>query len=141
MSSLRKVQRFLLAEQALDETFEFLPPQHRQGSKPFPCRLGLDSGKSEGRVPILMTRKPVPQAHDQRADQFVRRIDRLELGQLAAPQALYHLDRRYPHSRRGNVAEEPGAHLMEWHGAPVTKSARTSSSVAVGGTAGLAIVF
>ena len=60
MSSLRKIQRFLLAEQALDETFEFLPPQHRQGSKPFPCRLGLDSGKSEGRVPILMTRKPVP---------------------------------------------------------------------------------
>ena len=60
MSSLRKVQRFLLAEQALDETFEFLPPQPRQDSKPFSCRLGLDTGKAKGRVPILMTRKPVP---------------------------------------------------------------------------------
>src|SRR5205823_14508799 len=77
--------------QPFDEAFELLSPQHRQDSKLFSRRPGLDPGEAEGRIPILMTRKPVPQAHDQRADQFVRRIDVSNSGNLPPHRPSYPL--------------------------------------------------
>lgn len=79
-----------------------------------------------------MPGEPVPQAHDECADQLVGRIKRGKLRKRAAPQALYHSDRRCRRSRSGDVAEEAGANLVERHRATV--ALKQSADLFVAGT-------
>jgi hypothetical protein len=79
MSSFGQVRGFLWPEQPFDEAVKFLPTHQGQGDKPFTGRFSLDYREAEGLASVLMTCESVPQAHDQRADQFICRVNRLEL--------------------------------------------------------------
>ena len=62
-----------------------------------------------------MTREPVPQAHDQRADQFAGCAEIVERRQRTAPQCFNHLPGRNVEIGRRDSAQELCAHRVERH--------------------------
>jgi hypothetical protein len=72
MRTLRQIAHLFSAEEPLDEAVEFLT-SHQRARAANASRV--DTHQTERRGSILVTGKPVPQTHHQRADEFVRLLD------------------------------------------------------------------
>jgi len=118
MGALGQLDRFLVAEQALDEAIDLLPADKSDARNTLPGRRHLESNQSKRSAAVLMDGQAVPQSHHQRADELVDCVEAFELRQLAAPQSLHRIQRRGCHERRCNIAEEPRPYLVEGHGTP-----------------------
>ena len=91
---LRQIEALLIAEQPVRDAVELISAQHGDLRQPLARGGDLDPRQAEGCRALLVACQPILRPGDQRADQFIGRVQRIESRQFAAPQRLQHRDRR-----------------------------------------------
>src|ERR1700741_81322 len=85
---LRQVEVLAVAEETVDESFDFLAPEAAEPEQSFPRRGDIAPDQAEGHGTILMPGQPIPEPHDEGFKQHVQVFDRVKGWQLAIPQSL-----------------------------------------------------
>src|SRR5260221_12522016 len=92
MRALRKIDMLLRSEQPLNNSIQFLTTCQSKTMEALRCLGHVKTQQPEWCLALLMTWVTVPQAHHQRPDRFVGRVDVISRSKFAAPQRLHGVD-------------------------------------------------